>query len=244
MLVRQSSAAQNDRESKQVSLFGDALRKPALDLPDVMDWPTEDRLQQEFEAIGFYLSAHPLESYRKSCERIGAVEYSDVASERVREPRVKLAGIVGARRIINGRRGKLAFVQMSDTSGSYEITVFSDLLSVTRDLLESGVPLLVTVDVQRFEDGYRLRAQSIEPLDDAAANAAAGLKIFLREPDPVEILAGVFRDHATQGRGQVTLVLDVEDREIEMALEGGFRITPAMRNAVKSIPGVVDVHDI
>jgi DNA polymerase-3 subunit alpha len=57
-------------------------------------------------------------------------------------------------------------------------------------------------------------------------------------------LAGVFRDHATRGKGRVTLVLDTEDREIEMAIPGGFRITPAMRAAVKSIPGVVDVHDI
>jgi len=244
-LIRHSSAAQNDRESQQVSLFGDALQATQISLPDVDDWPTQERLQEEFEAIGFYLSAHPLESYKKSCQRIGAVDWADVMAGRVRgDAAVKLAGIVGARRIINGRRGKLAFVQMSDATGAYEITVFSELLAASRDLLEGGVPLLVTAGIQKHEDNFRVTAMNIEPLDEAAANAAAGLRIFLREMDPVEALAGVFKDHGTKGRGQVTLVLDTDDQEIEVLLDKTYRITPAMRNAVKSISGVVDVHDI
>ena len=58
------------------------------------------------------------------------------------------------------------------------------------------------------------------------------------------MLVGVFREHSTKGRGRVTLVLDTYDQEVEMVVPGGFRITPAMRSAVKAIPGIVDVHDI
>jgi DNA polymerase-3 subunit alpha len=243
-LIRYAASAQHDRESNQVSLFGEGLATTRFALPEVADWPTQERLQHEYEAIGFYLSSHPLEAYAKSCERMGVVKWADVEARRVREPRVKLAGIVGAKRIINGRRGRLAFVQMSDTTGTYEVTVFSELLATARELLESGAPLLASVDIQPNEDGFRLTASRIERLEEAASDAAAGLKIFLREPEPVPRLAGVFRDHATRGKGRVTLVLDTEDSEIEMAIPGGFRITPAMRAAVKSIPGVVDVHDI
>jgi DNA polymerase-3 subunit alpha len=243
-LIRFSSVAQSDRESNQVNLFGDAMATSQLQLPDIDDWPTQERLQQEFEAIGFYLSAHPLEAYAKSCARMGVVEWADVAAGRVREPRAKLAGIVGSKRIINGRRGRLAFVQMSDASGAYEVTVFSELLATSRDLLESGVPLLVTADIQKHEDTYRVTAIRIQRLEEAAADAAAGLRIFVREPEPVARLAGVFRDHAAKGKGRVTFVLDAEDQEIEMSIPGGFRITPQMRAAVKSISGVVDVHDV
>jgi DNA polymerase-3 subunit alpha len=124
------------------------------------------------------------------------------------------------------------------------VTVFSELLATGRELLESGAPLLVTVDIQSHEDGFRLTANRLQRLEEAASDAAAGLRIFLREPEPVPRLAGVFREHATRGNGRVMLVLDTDDREIEMTIPGGFRITPAMRAAVKSIPGVVDVHDI
>ncbi|MGE4219279.1 MAG: OB-fold nucleic acid binding domain-containing protein, partial [Alphaproteobacteria bacterium] len=246
MMVRYASATQDARDSGQSSLFGDDqsfARNPPL--PDTVDWPQQERLQQEFDAVGFYLSAHPLEAYRKSCGRLGVVAWSDVASGAVRETRVQLVGIVGSRRIINSSRGgKMAFVQMSDESGAYEITVFSELLASDRELLESGVPLLVKVDVQRREEEIRLTAQQIRPLEDAAAQAAAGLRIFVRDSQPLASLAGVFREHSGAGRGRVSLVLDNEDQEIEMNLAETYRITPAVRAAIKAMPGIVEVQDL
>ncbi len=246
LLLRQSSAAQTVRESGQVSLFGEDVGSgPHPPLPEVDDWLSQERLQREHEALGFYLSSHPLEAYRESGRRLGVVDWADVAAERIRESRVTLVGIVGARKIVNSSRGgRLAFVQMSDTTGAYEVTVFSELLSSCQELLESGTPLLVTVDVQRREDGIRLTAQKIAPLDEAAANAGVGLQIFLRDTDALENLAGVFREHAEHGRGRVSLVLEGGAHEIEMDLPEGYRISPAMRNAVKAIPGVLDVRDL
>ena len=46
------------------------------------------------------------------------------------------------------------------------------------------------------------------------------------------------------GRGRVTVVLDLPGREVEMAMPGGFRVDPRIRAAVKSLPGIIDVHDI
>jgi DNA polymerase-3 subunit alpha len=244
MLVRHASAAQNDRESKQVNLFGavDAAPPP---LPPVEDWPAQERLQQEFEAIGFYLSSHPLQSYAKTCEKLGVVEWSAVSSGRMSEGRIKLAGIVAARRFTTSSRGaKMAFVQMSDASGSYEITVFSEVLALCRELLESGVPLLATVDVQRWDEGFRLTAQKIQPLEEAAARAAKGLCVFVRDETPLPSLATVFRDHGEKGSGRVRLMLEGREREIEIDLPGGYAISVAMRSAVKAIPGVIDVRDL
>jgi DNA polymerase-3 subunit alpha len=243
-LVRHANAAQNDRESKQVSLFGDSVAVTPP-LPAVEEWPTQERLQQEFEAVGFYLSSHPLRSYAATCAKLGVVEWAVVSSGRMSEGRIKLAGIVGTRRFTTSSRGaKMAFVQMSDASGTYEITVFSEVLAVCREMLESGVPLLATVDVQRWNDSFRLTAQKIQPLDEAAARAAAGLCIFMRDKTPLSSLATVFRDHGEKGSGRVRLMLEVPDREIEIDLPGGFAISVAMRAAVKAIPGVIDVRDL
>ena len=245
MLVRHANAAQNDRESKQVNLFGTEESAIAPPLPAVDEWPAQERLQQEFEAIGFYLSAHPLQSYQATCEKLGVVEWIKVSTGRMSEGRIKLAGIVAARRFTTSSRGsKMAFVQMSDATGSYEITVFSEVLAGSRELLESGVPLLATVDVQRWNEGFRLTAQSIQPLDEAAARAAAGLCVFMCDETPLTSLANVFREHGEKGPGRVRLMLETEDREIEIDLPGGFAISVAMRSAVKSIPGVMDVRDL
>ena len=246
MLVRHTNAMQNERESNQVNLFGDGFdeqSRPAL--PDVDDWSTEERLHQEHDAIGFYLSAHPLESYRQTLERLGVVDWVDIQAGRVRGSRFTMAGIVSARKFVNSARGgRLAFAQMSDATGSYELTIFSELLAKSRDLLESGTPLLVTADIQRRGDEFRTTATAIEALDEAAANAVAGLKVFLRDVSAVESLSGVIHEHGTRGRGRVSLVLDRDLREIEMELPEGYQISAGMRSAIKSISGVIEVVDL
>jgi DNA polymerase-3 subunit alpha len=246
-VMRHAALAQSERESNQSNLFGgdgasDNIRPP---IPDLAEWPAEEKLTREFEALGFYLSAHPMESHKQLCDRLGVVEYRDVASGAVRGRQVKLAGIVGARRLTTSARGaRMAFVQISDASGSFEVTIFTEVLAGARELLEAGKPLIMTVEVQRREEDIRLTALRVELLDDVATQAAAGLRIFLSDAAAVENLAAVFREHGARGRGRVSLVLDAGDREVEMELGAQYAISSAMRGAIKSIPGIVDVRDL
>jgi DNA polymerase-3 subunit alpha len=252
LLLRQASRAAEERQDGQHSLFaavddGFAAR-PAL--PVIPDWPPVEKLQNEFEAIGFYLSAHPLDPYGKSLERAGILRWIDLPAALAApgslggSTRFRLAGIVvGKKERTSARGNRFAFVQLSDTTGVFEITVFSEMLAQSRALLDSGQPLIVTVDVRNEEDNYRLTAQKIEALDGVVADAAAGLRVFVGEPDALPRLRNLFgREMA--GRGRVTLVLDLPSREVEIALPGGFRVDPRIRAAVKSLPGIVDVHDI
>jgi DNA polymerase-3 subunit alpha len=215
-------------------------------LPVVPDWPAVERLQNEFDAIGFYLSSHPLDPYAKSLERAGILRWVDLPAALAANSssRFRLAGIViGKKERTSARGNRFAFVQLSDTSGAFEVTVFSEMLSQARGLLEGGQPLITTVDVRREEENLRLTVQKIEPLDTVVAQAAAGLRIFVSEAEALPRLKSVISREAG-GRGRVTVVLDLPSREIELALPGGFRVDPRIRAAVKSLPGIIDVHDI
>ena len=139
---------------------------------------------------------------------------------------------------------RFAFLQLSDMSGVFEVTVFSDVLATARPLFDSGQPLIVTVDVRSEEQSLRLTAQKVEPLDNVVAHAAAGLRVFVGAEEALARLKGLFAREAVGGRGRVTVVLDLPESEVEIALPGGFRVDPRIRAAVKSLPGIVDVHDI
>jgi DNA polymerase-3 subunit alpha len=249
LLLRLAAAAASERESQQVNLFGEGeerqARGPAL--PTVQDWPPIERLQHEFDAIGFYLSSHPLDAYGKSLERVGVVRYADLPTRLAGggATRFKLAGIVVGRKERTSARGnRFAFVQMSDASGVFEVMLFSDVLSQSRALLDGGQPLIVSVDVRAEEENLRLTAQRIEALDGVVAHAAAGLKVFLGEGDALSPLRGLMA-RESGGRGRVTVVVPVPpQREVEILLPGGFKISPRVRAAVKSLPGILDVHDL
>jgi DNA polymerase-3 subunit alpha len=247
LLLRHANAAAEERQSAQVSLFGgmEAVNRPTL--PVTADWPAIERLQNEFDAIGFYLSAHPLDAYGKSLERVGVTRVVELPARLAagNSSRVKLAGIVvGKKERTSARGSRFAFVQMSDASGLYELTVFSEVLSQARQLLDSGQPLLVTVDGRIEEETLRLTTQKIEPLDAVVAHAAAGLRVFVGEPAALKPLKGIITRDGP-GRGRVSIVVPLSaEREVEIAVPGAYKIGPGLRAAVKSLPGVLDVHDI
>ena len=248
VLLRHASAAAQDRVSDQVSLFaGAATETPTIPLRERPDWPILEKLQFEFDALGFYLSAHPLDAYGTSLQRIEVIESANLLpllSASGGSKRVRLAGnLVSKQERMSKSGNRFAFVTLTDRSGVFEVTLFSEILATSRELIESGQPLLVTADARAEGESYRLLANAVEPLDRAVANAVTGLKVFLRDEAPLPHLKTLFQSQG-QGRGRVRFVLDIEEQEVELVLPGSYQINAGMRAAIKSIPGIVDVRDI
>jgi DNA polymerase-3 subunit alpha len=245
-LSRHSQATHEARGSSQDSLFGDdtAQRRPAL--PKVPDWAPMERLQNEFAAIGFYLSSHPLAAYERSLQRLGVTRAADLAALLARGApgRIKLAGTVIDRQERTSAKGnRFAFVQCSDQSGAFELTVFSELLGSKRNLLEAGQAVLVSADGRLDGEQVKLTAQSVEKLDDAVANAAAGLRVVLSDPTPLEALRKTLE--GKRGRGRVTLVVPMpDDAEAEVTLPGTYSIAGGLRDAIGGLPGIAQVEEI
>jgi DNA polymerase-3 subunit alpha len=123
----------------------------------------------------------------------------------------------------------------------FEVTVFAETLAAGRELLEAGQAVVVAVETRREEDVIRLTAQSVQSLDNAVRDAAAGLRIFVRSPDVLDSIKGIL-GHQPRGKGKVRLLLELERaHEVEVSLPGGWAITPATRAAIKAVPGVAEV---
>ncbi|MDP6832564.1 MAG: DNA polymerase III subunit alpha [Alphaproteobacteria bacterium] len=246
-LLRHAGAVMADKESGQGGLFDDAGTDAAPPpLPVVTEWQQLDKLANEAQAIGFYLSAHPLESYPSLLARKSMVDFAEL------EARADQGGqhfrIAATIEDVNERKSAkgnpFAFLDVSDQTGTFDVAVFGDDLTASRDLLIKGASIVMTVDVRDGDKGRRLIASQITDIDTASQTVAGGIKVFLKNPDPLASLRHLLEDH--KGRGQVTLLLELAEkgREVEMALPGGFAITPQVRGALKAIPGVMDVHDV
>ena len=247
IVLKHAQAAANDRDTSQVSLFGgDAGGAPrGLNLPIEADWPAMDKLKHEFDAIGFYLSAHPLDAYGQSLARIEVVPSNEVRSRVTGgSARLRLAGIVVSKQERTSAKGnRFAFVQFSDRTGVFEAALFSEILAQKRSLLEPGTALLVVTDARPDGEGVRLTVNDLQPLDEAVAHAAQGLRIYLRDDKPLSAISGIIA-REKKGRGKVKLVLDSGQSEIEIAIPGGFSIGAQTRAAIKAIPGIIEVRDI
>jgi DNA polymerase III subunit alpha len=245
-LIRHSQATHEAKGSNQNSLFGDDSQQRRAPLPKMPDWAPMERLQNEFAAIGFYLSSHPLAAYEKSLQRLGVCRSADLVAmlSRGAPGRIKLAGTVIDRMERTSAKGnRFAFVQCSDQSGAFEFMVFSELLGSKRDLLEAGQAVLVSVDGRLDGEQVKLLAQSVEKLEDAVANSAAGLRIVLSDPVALEALRKTLE--GKRGRGRVTLVVPMPDEsEAEVTLPGAYSIAGGLRDTIGSLPGVSQVEEI
>lgn len=245
MMIRHAQTAAEERTSHQVNLFG-GDSKPRLQLVETPDWPPAERLTQEFSAIGFYLSAHPLDAYAVSLKRLSVLKSTEVVKHLSSggPGRIKMAGSVLAKQERTSAKGsRYAFLTLSDAGGVFEVTLFSEILGVARELIDSGVPLLLTLDARLEEEQLRLTTQQIENLDDAAAKTAAGLRIYVTDPSPLEALQKAISQEK-RGRGKVFLVADLGEKQVELSLKEGYTLSASLISAVRAMPGIMDVQEI
>ena len=246
-LIRISQAAAEERHSDQVSLFGKGrVEAPAVDLPRRADWPAMERLNAEYQAVGFYLSAHPLDAYAKGMEGLNVISAADLAaSVRVGGVgRVRMAGVKVAMRERVGKTGRrYAFVEMSDATGSFEVTMFSEALNRCRELLDANQPLFMTIEARAEDEQMRLTVQSAESLDEAVTRSVKGLRLVIDDPAPVPRLAEIIAAEPA-GRHQIHVSVRLPDREVELALPGGKALGGRMMAALKTVPGLLALEEI
>lgn len=237
-----ANRAQDDFSRGQSALFG-AAEPEALRLTSYENWSAEERLRREFEAIGFFISGHPLDAYRNVTKKLRATYWAAFArSVKQGATSNRLAATVLERAERRTKSGnKMGIVTLSDPSGQYEAILFQEGLNQYRDLLEKGACVLVTLQASLDGEEVRARIVAVEKLDEAAARIQKGLRITLNDgaalPQLKQKLSG-------RPEGEVFLVLRLEapEREVEMRLPGRYSINPQTSAAVKALPGVAEVE--
>jgi DNA polymerase-3 subunit alpha len=231
-------------------LFGIGEALPQLDLRPAQAWTPMDRLSHEFDAVGFYLSGHPLDQYEHALQKLGVKRYADFEAMTERGScNGVLAGIVISARERKSQKGnKFAFAMFSDTTGQFEAVIFSDTLAASRDLLEPGTPVKLSVSAERDGDTVKLRVEGIEALDKAVANVQRGLRLVL-DRRVIEKNAGALaqiKSRLKPGKGEIRFVLELADRgkELELGTTGRYDVSPATAGMLSTLPGVVEVLEI
>ena len=253
-LVAYSAAIHDQRVSKQVSLFGEAgddLPEPVLS--SVSDWLPAERLSREFSAIGFYVTGHPLDDYKSAFKVNDILTIEEVEKKVLSGPHlVKIAGVVVGRQERKSARGnRFAFVQLSDFTGNFEVTLFSDVLEKSRNNLDSGARVILTVEASFEGEQLKLLCRSVTNIDEAiSTDTSHGIKIFVEDtkvlPSLISVLGQASENRKIVSKGPIHLCLISSGLPGEVELDTGLTCdtSPQIRGAIKSLDGVLDVQEI
>lgn len=298
-------------ESGQGDIFGGPAAPEPLKIPPAPVWMPADKLQREYDAIGFFLTGHPLDDYAPLLKKLRLQTWAEFSrGVKAGQQAGRLGATVVSRTERRTKTGnKMGIVGLSDPTGHYEAILFSEALAQYRDLLEPGKAVLLFLAANAEGDEVRARIQTVEPLDEAAAKQQKGLRIFLRDGAPLDAVArrleavgggpgaggeagGSFgrrgapsSAHPREGGGpggplsaaagahgsppsrggaggpaqpagrhrgsdrgadggEVSIVLLLPEAEIELKLDGRYKVSPQIAGAIKAVPGVVEVQAV
>lgn len=254
VIVAESNRTTTDIQSGQNSLFdNENAENHAILIKKCAEFPMLERLEYEHQALGFYLSAHPLDDYQDIFKKCGVISYADFTHQILKGGlnKGKLSGTVSdikERRSAKGNR--YAFVQLSDVSGSYEVTVFSETLTLSRDLLKAGssIVLIVEGNTDPESDQIRLRVFDIHSLDNLP-----------QEQETIEIYCDFYNEQDTQqtmsevqnilsglksGLGKVTIYAPMKNNPnklVKITVPYGYKLTIGLKTRLQAVPNILKI---
>jgi DNA polymerase III subunit alpha len=210
--IEHGSRHQRDREKGQNQLFGgagdDGDAAAAIPLPEVAPWTEAQQLVFEKEALGLYMSGHPLERFSEELKTFGAQRVADLAQSLAD---VWVGGIVSGLRPLKTKKGdRMAVFMLDDIAGGVEVVVFPETFGKCGHLIEADAMLLVRGKFEKDDESARLVATELQPISLLKERTTREVVIHLTAPsrDAMEALAELLSRH--RGDRRVLLELDVK----------------------------------
>lgn len=183
-IIKYGASHKQNKNTTQMGLFSDFEDDIKPKLTAAPEWTFEEILAGEFEAFGFYLSKHPLESYELKLTKARITESSHVEMmASFKGSKLVLAGVVTSKKIRSSPRGKYAFIQISDRSGVIELSLFNEqILTQKEHLIEPGSLITVRVDARKDDNGLKIIIENIEPINDGLKHVNTSLEVTITDP--------------------------------------------------------------
>ena len=248
ILVEYSNICFSEKYTGQNNLFGETnnlLSYPDLKL--IEDWNSSEKLKKEYEAIGFYLSAHPLDDYSKLFKSQKIEKFSELNEILKSGPKlIKISGsVLSKQERISSKGNKFAFIQFSDPSGFFEVTAFSDILDLYNNLLQPSQNLILSCQATLEENQPKLLLRKVEKISDVLNSLEdLGIRIFIDDHNAVTFLKEQLEilNNENLKKSPIKIVVISKEFDVELDLPNSYRITNDVINSINHIPGVLQVE--
>ncbi len=224
---------QKERCDPQMGLFDDGvecnLSVTAPALPKIPEWEEKERLDKEKEALGFYISGHPLDRYHNILAKFSTAHTENLV-EAGDGNLVRVGGMITTSKVIRTKREELmAFIQLEDLRGGVEVIVFPSVYTTCQELLGDDRPVLVQGKVQTDDKGAKILADTIIPMEKAEAMWTSRIRFNLdagrTDKEMLAKLRDVIARHPGDCRGVIRFLLP-DQVETILAMDDQWRIQP------------------
>lgn len=237
--LEHGSRHQRFRERGQTELFGalETVENESVSLPESTLWTEAQQLGHEKEALGLYLSGHPIERFAESLRSYGALTTSEFVRS---ETEVSVGGVISMYRSLTTRKGnRMAVLTLEDTDGSVEVVVFPDAYRKYESLIVTDEMVLVRGRLEKDEESSRILAAEISSIASIPEFENRAVSIKLTAPthsrETFEALLEVFRRYPGDRKVKIELELRNYDRPLRVYANLNNTLVQASDNLAKEV---------
>jgi DNA polymerase-3 subunit alpha len=219
---------------KQKLLF-DTYQSDCCELRDIPEWDAIEKLDNERSAIGFYLSAHPMDIYSSLLQKRKITSSKDF--DRYRGGVITVAGMLISKHEKFAKSGqKYAFITVSDREGTFEVTVFPRLYLDAKEILVAGSPILMEVEVQQDAESTKLVGMSVQNINSITKTQR--LYVYLSGSADLDTLCSVLEEIEDGDNNVSFLITNPNGRMTEVDTKYKKNISIYDRERISRIHGV------
>ena len=236
---------QRERCDPQMGLFDNcgvqsvSLNTPVI--PNLEEWDHNEKLAYEKEALGFYISGHPLNRFKSQMEKFATCT-TDALPEQTGGQTVRVGGAVRSIKVIRTKKEELmAFVTLEDLQGSVEVVVFPSLYNGTSELLVEDRPIFVQGELKKEEGGVKILAETVIALEQAEElwTATVHFRLDVEKIQSVQLksLYDIILRHPGACKGFLHLCGPQKTETIIAMGCGGIKSSPVLSREVQALFG-------
>ena len=208
-----------NKSTNQIDLFSDEEISDNDIVNNIKDWKFEERLSKEFEAVGFFISDHPLNQFTEIFDDYKIIDYSNFNSNDESKNGNIAATLLKVQERKTAKGNSYAVLKLTDLTSVFELFIFSDILEINREILKEGSSLILTLsksisnDENRFK---RINVQKIGSLKDLFNSTINEVSFSVKSDKDINEISKLLNEN---GKTTVNINLIVDDKNLKFRLK-------------------------
>ena len=203
-------------------------------LEGIEDWSIDERLSKEFQSLGFYISDHPLNQYKEVFNDYNIIEFVKFNEDTKSKESNIACTVLKVQEKKTQKGSSYAIVKFSDLSSVFELFIFSEIFEMSRNMLQEGSSLLLTLTKNISEEDNRFKkinVRKITSLIEVTNKPIDKIEFIINDETDIEKLSKLFK---TNGKTEVNLTLKDEGHNIYFKLKDKRQVDRKLINIIKN----------
>ncbi len=224
----------DNKSVNQIDLFSDDISFQQNVIIKIDDWKFEERLSKEFEALGFFISDHPLNQFTEIFDDYNIKDYSRfISSEDLKNSNIA-ATLLKIQERKTAKGNSYAVLKLTDLTSVFELFIFSDVLELNREILKEGTSIILTLFKNISNDENRLtriNVQKIASLKDLFNSPITEVSFNLKSEKQIEKISSILKD---EGKTVVYISLVTKDNIVKFRLKNSRKLDRKSLNLLRN----------